>query len=105
MEAIGSIAGSPVGDLVARDESGVLWLYEGKGDGTYAPRVRIGGGWGVFTHLVGIGDADRDGRADLYAVGASGARFYAGTGDTAAPFKPGVSASPHTNATDLDSVF
>ncbi|MFE7946905.1 FG-GAP repeat domain-containing protein [Streptomyces sp. NPDC057426] len=105
LTATGDIAGSPAGDLVARDTSGVLWLYEGKGDGTYAPRTRIGGGWGVFTHLVGIGDADRDGRNDLYAVGGSGSRFYAGTGDTAAPFKPAVNGSLLWDSAPVDSVF
>ncbi|GGP97741.1 FG-GAP repeat domain-containing protein [Streptomyces roseolilacinus] len=105
LTATGDIAGSPAGDLVARDKAGVLWLHEGKGDGTYAPRTRIGGGWGVFTHLVGIGDADRDGRADLYAVGTSGAKFYAGTGDTAAPFKPAAPGSLLWDSAPVNSVF
>ncbi|MFF0535684.1 FG-GAP repeat domain-containing protein [Streptomyces coelicoflavus] len=66
--ATGDIAGAPAGDLVARDRSGVLWLYLGYGDGRFAPRTRIGGGWNAYEHLVGIGDADHDGRADLYAT-------------------------------------
>lgn len=66
--ATGDIAGAPAGDLVARDRSGVLWLYLGYGDGRFAPRTRIGGGWNTYEHLVGIGDADHDGRADLYAT-------------------------------------
>ncbi|MFJ4271925.1 FG-GAP repeat domain-containing protein [Streptomyces coelicoflavus] len=66
--ATGDIAGAPAGDLVARDRSGVLWLYLGYGDGRFAPRARIGGGWNAYEHLVGIGDADHDGRADLYAT-------------------------------------
>ncbi|MDT9690554.1 VCBS repeat-containing protein [Streptomyces sp. P9(2023)] len=103
--AVGDIAGSAIGDLVARDTAGVLWLYQGKGDGTFTARTKIGGGWGGFTHLVGIGDADRDGRADLYAVGASGAKFYAGTGDPVAPFKPAAASYLHSPATDLDSVL
>ncbi|MDT0612184.1 FG-GAP repeat domain-containing protein [Streptomyces lancefieldiae] len=105
LTATGDITGTSAGDLVARDRAGVLWLYEGKGDGTYAPRTRIGAGWGVFTHLVGIGDADRDGRADLYAVGTSGAKFYAGTGDTAAPFKPAAPGNLLSDSAPVDSVF
>ncbi|MFG2305758.1 FG-GAP repeat domain-containing protein [Actinacidiphila glaucinigra] len=105
LTATGNITGTSAGDLVARDKSGVLWLYEGKGDGTFAPRTRIGGGWGVFTHLVGIGDADLDGRADLYAVGTSGARFYAGTGDTAVPFKPAAPGNLLSDSAPVDSIL
>ncbi|MGI5481673.1 FG-GAP repeat domain-containing protein [Streptomyces lavendofoliae] len=105
LTATGNITGTSAGDLVARDKAGVLWLYEGKGDGTYAPRTRIGGGWGVFTHLVGIGDADRDGRADLYAVGTSGAKFYAGTGNTAAPFKPAAPGNLLRSSAPVNSVL
>ncbi|MEU9700146.1 VCBS repeat-containing protein [Streptomyces sp. NPDC047981] len=103
LTATGDIAGTAAGDLLARDTSGVLWLYEGKGDGTFAARTKIGAGWGAFTHLVGIGDANRDGRADLYAVGASGAKFYAGTGNSTAPFKPAANSNLHT--TQAPTVF
>ncbi|MFE5481837.1 FG-GAP repeat domain-containing protein [Streptomyces sp. NPDC056527] len=83
--ATGDIAGGAAGDLVARDPSGVLWLYLGNGDGTFATRVQIGSGWGEYTHLVGIGDGNRDGRADLVAVGPKGQYFYQGTGNWRAP--------------------
>ncbi|CAM5597432.1 VCBS repeat-containing protein [Streptomyces tanashiensis] len=78
--------GNPAGDLVARDTSGVLWLFSGKGDGTFLPRVRIGGGWNAFTQLVGMGDANNDGRGDLLAYGAGGTYVYLGTGTESAPF-------------------
>ncbi|MFJ6075625.1 FG-GAP repeat domain-containing protein [Streptomyces sp. NPDC093065] len=88
--ATGDIAGAPAGDLVARDRSGVLWLYLGHGDGRFAPRTRIGGGWNTYDHLVGIGDADHDGRPDLYAtdVRASdpGPCLYRSTGAWRSPF-------------------
>ncbi|MFF4168762.1 FG-GAP repeat domain-containing protein [Streptomyces sp. NPDC001744] len=87
--AVGNVAGAPAGDLVARDKAGLLWLYLGKGDGTYAPRIQVGGGWGVYGDLVGMGDANKDGRPDLYARTATGeAYFYAGTGSWGAPFAP-----------------
>ncbi|MFF9913926.1 FG-GAP repeat domain-containing protein [Streptomyces sp. NPDC013457] len=107
LTAVGDIAGTTAGDLVARDTSGVLWLYEGRGNGTFAPRTKIGGGWGSFTHLVGIGDADRDGRNDLYAVGSSVSvsKFYAGTGSTTSPFKPAASGGLLWNSGPVNSVF
>ncbi|MGA5193992.1 hypothetical protein [Streptomyces exfoliatus] len=56
------------GDLVARDRAGVLWYYAGTGDPSapFAPRKRVGGGWNVYTTLVGVGDGglvarDKDG--------------------------------------------
>ncbi|MGW0819436.1 FG-GAP repeat domain-containing protein [Streptomyces viridiviolaceus] len=87
--AVGDIAGAPAGDLVARDRSGVLWLYLGTGNGHFAPRTRIGGGWNAYSHLVGIGDANLDGRPDLYAIdrGEPTAPFlHRGTGAWRTPF-------------------
>ncbi|MFF9913927.1 FG-GAP repeat domain-containing protein [Streptomyces sp. NPDC013457] len=86
LTAVGNIAGTAAGDLVARDTSGVLWLYQGRGDGTFAPRTKIGSGWNAYTHLVGVGDANRDGRPDLYAYGANGTYLYKSTGSATAPF-------------------
>ncbi|MDQ0840322.1 VCBS repeat-containing protein [Streptomyces sp. V1I6] len=94
IEATGNIAGGAAGDLVARDKAGVLWLYQGKADGTFTTRVRIGGGWNAYNHLVGIGDANRDGRPDLYAAGPDGTTWvYESTGDAAAPFRTRRSTS------------
>ncbi|MFF7773825.1 FG-GAP repeat domain-containing protein [Streptomyces tanashiensis] len=88
LTAVGNVAGAPAGDLVARDKAGVLWLYLGRGDGSYAPRTRIGGGWNAYADVVGIGDGNKDGRPDLYGRTAAGAAyFYAGTGDWKTPFK------------------
>ncbi|MEW2518391.1 FG-GAP repeat domain-containing protein [Actinacidiphila alni] len=90
LAAVGDLAGGPAGDLVARDRSGVLWLYLGRGDGTFAPRTRIGGGWQVYSQLVGAGDVDHDGKADLfgYLPGTRTVYLYAGTGDATRPFEP-----------------
>ncbi|MFC9792789.1 FG-GAP repeat domain-containing protein [Streptomyces sp. NPDC127584] len=89
LTAVGNIAGTAAGDLVARDTTGVLWLYQGKGDGTFAGRVKVGGGWGGFRELVGAGDLDNDGRPDLIAYGPGstyGAYVYRSTGVVTAPF-------------------
>ncbi|MEU9418996.1 VCBS repeat-containing protein [Streptomyces sp. NPDC048272] len=84
--AVGDIAGSGAGDLVARDTAGVLWLYQGDGKGNFTSRVKIGAGWNAFSHLVGAGDATGDGRPDLIAYGPNATYVYESTGSTTAPF-------------------
>lgn len=99
--AVGDVAGTVPGDLIARDKAGVLWLYQGRGDGTFASRVRIGSGWNAYTQLVGIGDGNRDGRSDLYAFGPNGTSyFYQGTGRASAPFKPRSASTAMWSNTD-----
>ncbi|MFC7978283.1 FG-GAP repeat domain-containing protein [Streptomyces cinereoruber] len=89
LEAIGNIAGSPAADLIARDKDGVLWLYQGNGDGTFAARTKVGGGWQIFTHMTGGSDLDGDGKSDLVTTDAAGDLwFYKGTGSASAPFAP-----------------
>ncbi|QES06927.1 hypothetical protein DEJ44_15780 [Streptomyces venezuelae] len=84
--AVGNIAGTAAGDLVARDKDGVLWLYQGTGPGTFAPRTKVGGGWGTFSQLVGAGDVDNDGRPDLIAYGPTATYVYRSTGSVTNPF-------------------
>ncbi|WP_037855479.1 FG-GAP repeat domain-containing protein [Streptomyces sp. NRRL S-340] len=96
--AVGDLAGSAGGDLVARDRDGVLWLYLGKGDGTYAQRTRIGAGWQVYSQLVGAGDVDHDGKADLFAYrpDTSTVYLYSGTGDATRPCEARTVSDAHT---------
>ncbi|MFE1550140.1 FG-GAP repeat domain-containing protein [Streptomyces sp. NPDC058718] len=90
--ATGNLGGTVHGDLVARDTTGVLWLYPSTGTGTFGTRVRIGGGWGGYTHLVGAGDINRDGRADLFAYSPGGGSYlHQGTGNLSAPLAPRTS--------------
>ncbi|MEW2449167.1 VCBS repeat-containing protein [Streptomyces parvulus] len=87
IEAAADIGGARTGDLIARDKSGVLWLYLGKGDGGFATRSRIGGGWGVYDKIAAGGDLDNDYRADLLATDKNGVLWlYRGTGNWRAPF-------------------
>lgn len=54
-------------DLIARDPSGQLWLYQGNGrGGFYEPRV-IGRGWQGMDALFSPGDWNGDGQVDLLA--------------------------------------
>ncbi|MCX5227934.1 VCBS repeat-containing protein [Streptomyces sp. NPDC006553] len=91
--ALGDFAGTEAGDIVAVDHNGILWLHQGKGDGTFANRTKVGAGWRVYDDIVGVGDANRDGRDDLIGVGPGGAAFYKGTGAWKTPFAP---AQPFT---------
>ncbi|GAA2691746.1 VCBS repeat-containing protein [Streptomyces lunalinharesii] len=99
--AVGNVAGADHGDVVARDKAGVLWLYLGKGDGTFDGRVRIGAGWGDYTQLTGGGDVTGDGRGDLLARDSSGVLWlYKGTGSWKAPFAPRVKIGAGWNGYD-----
>ncbi|MEV6012386.1 FG-GAP-like repeat-containing protein [Streptomyces sp. NPDC051976] len=48
----GDLNGDGRNDLVARDGDGNLWRYDGKGDGTFTPRVKIGWGWQAYKALL-----------------------------------------------------
>ena len=70
-------------DVLARDASGVLWLYPGDGSGGWLPRRAVGQGWNVMTELVTPGDFDGDGHADVLARDASGVLWlYPGNGSS-----------------------
>ncbi|MEU6620724.1 VCBS repeat-containing protein [Streptomyces litmocidini] len=85
----GDLSGDGKGDLLARDGSGVLYLYKGNGAGTaLAARVKVGTGWGVYNKIVGAGDYTGDGRTDIVARTSGGDLYlYAGTGNATTPFK------------------
>ncbi|MGW5777259.1 FG-GAP-like repeat-containing protein [Streptomyces sp. NPDC003863] len=105
LTAVGNIAGSAAGDLIARDTSGVLWLYQGNGTGGFSLRVRIGGGWGAFSQLVGAGDLDNDGRPDLIAYGSGGTYVYRSTGVATAPFSRQTTSLYAGEGTKFNSVL
>ncbi|OIJ99739.1 trypsin-like serine protease [Streptomyces colonosanans] len=48
--ASGDVTGDGKPDLLARDASGVLWLYKGTGvaSAPFGSRIKVGGGWGAF---------------------------------------------------------
>lgn len=63
----GDFDGDTRADLLARDSVGNLWLYPGNGAGRLLPRKQIGKGWSIFNALIGPGDWNHDGRADVMA--------------------------------------
>ncbi|WP_052499125.1 FG-GAP repeat domain-containing protein [Streptomyces vietnamensis] len=89
IESVGDVAGTRVDDVVGRDENGVLWLYQGTGNGDepLRGRVRVGSGWGIYDQLAGGSDLTGDGRSDLVATDKAGVLWlYKGTGNASAPF-------------------
>ncbi|MFE1272371.1 hypothetical protein [Streptomyces sp. NPDC058758] len=102
--APGNLAGASGGDLLARDKDGVLWMYLGKGDGTFTARRQVGGGWQKYTHLVPAG-TNEGGTADLYAVGTSGSALYPGLDSTTRPFGAPRATLLRADATRFKTFF
>ncbi|MEU3505089.1 VCBS repeat-containing protein [Streptomyces hundungensis] len=84
--SVGNMGGSAQPDLVCRDAAGALWLYQGRPDGQWETRIRIGsGGWNGMDRLAGRGDFTGDGKADLIARSTDGTLYiYPGTGNAVA---------------------
>ncbi|MEU1229982.1 VCBS repeat-containing protein [Streptomyces sp. NPDC005828] len=71
-------------DLVATDKAGDLWLYKGTGNATapFAPRTKIGHGWGVYNKLTATGNIAGGPAGDLVARDTAGVLWlYLGKGD------------------------
>lgn len=72
----GDVTGDYKADLLSVDSAGVLWIYPGKGDGTFATRVKVGSGWNQYNALLGHGDFNGDGKTDLIARAKSTGDVY-----------------------------
>ncbi|MFI6250209.1 trypsin-like serine protease [Streptomyces sp. NPDC051016] len=72
----GDLTGDYLPDVLSVDSSAVMWLYPGKGNGTFGARVRIGTGWSQYNQLRGVGDFNGDGKADLLARKSTGGDLY-----------------------------
>ncbi|WP_327235428.1 VCBS repeat-containing protein [Streptomyces sp. NBC_01317] len=69
----GDLNGDGKADLIAQDKSNNLYRYAGKGNGTFAARVKVFTNWGgSYNVIVGTGDLNRDGKADLVSRDTSG---------------------------------
>ncbi|WP_030756595.1 N-acetylmuramoyl-L-alanine amidase [Streptomyces griseus] len=76
-------------DLIARDTTGVLWLYKNTGasPNPFATRVRVGGGWNTYNELIATGDLTGDGKPDLIARDTTGTLWmYKNTGGSPNPY-------------------
>jgi hypothetical protein len=72
----GDVTGDYKPDLLSVDSAGVLWIYPGRGDGSFATRVRVGGGWSQYNLLLGHGDFTGDGKVDVLARNKSTGDLY-----------------------------
>ncbi|MFF0478353.1 hypothetical protein [Streptomyces sp. NPDC004284] len=101
--APGNVAGASGGDLLARDRDGVLWLYLGRGDGTFTARRRVGGGWQKYTHIIPGGSWR--GVASIYAIGPSGSALYYGTNSATKPFGTALTLPLRSDSTRFKTFF
>ncbi|MFJ8541214.1 trypsin-like serine protease [Streptomyces sp. NPDC093586] len=83
----GDLTGDTLPDLLSLDSANTLWLYPGRGDGTFGSRIQVTTGFSAYNQLRGHGDFTGDGRADLIARAGNGDVYlYPGKGTTAGPF-------------------
>ncbi|GAA3056557.1 N-acetylmuramoyl-L-alanine amidase [Streptomyces roseofulvus] len=100
----GDMTGDGRPDLIARDTTGYLWLYKNTGGSPnpYATRAKVGGGWGVYNVMVGPSDLDKDGKPDLIARDTTGNLwFYKNTNSYPNPYAPRVSVGGGWGIYDL----
>ncbi|GGB84513.1 hypothetical protein N798_11215 [Knoellia flava TL1] len=84
MTGVGDVTGDEHPDLIAATAtSSELRVYPGDGRGSFlVPKVIGTAGWGGIRSLVGVGDWDRDGDADVLGIWADGRpTVYANRGD------------------------
>jgi FG-GAP-like repeat len=94
----GNLGGTANPDLLARDTSGVLWLYLSNSNGTFGGRNKVGAGWDAYTQIAGRDDLTGDGKADIVARDKAGVLWlYKGTGTYRSPFTTRVKIGTGNN--------
>ncbi|MFQ4147220.1 GH25 family lysozyme [Arthrobacter sp. LAPM80] len=92
----GDLDGDGKNDLLSVDPQGALWFRAGTGTlnslSDLKKPMKIGGsGWDAYGTLLGVGDVDRNAKADLVGINNNGSLwFYSGTGMKADAFLPGI---------------
>jgi len=83
MTTVGDVTGDGQPDLIASTSSdGLLRVYPGNGKGGFLAARAIGNGWNTIRSIVGVGDWDRDGDADLLGISTAGTpTIYRNLGD------------------------
>ncbi|ORT54720.1 hypothetical protein BKD26_34230 [Streptomyces sp. CB03238] len=70
----GDLNGDGIGDLLAVDGANSMWRFNGTATGTLKPRTLVfGNNWATGRNaFVGVGDLNKDGKADLISRNAAG---------------------------------
>jgi secreted trypsin-like serine protease len=74
--APGDVTGDAIPDLLSVDSGGVLWIYPGKGNGTFSARIEVGTGWNQYNSFSAHGDFTGDGKPDLIVRKSSNSYMY-----------------------------
>ncbi|WP_053205206.1 FG-GAP-like repeat-containing protein [Jiangella muralis] len=78
MTGMGDLNGDGNTDMVARENTGKLYFFPGRGNGTFAARIQIGTSttWGKYTAMTGVGDLNGDGNTDMVARENTGKLYF-----------------------------
>ena len=77
----GDFSGDGKPDVILRDASGNLWLFDGNGAHGFTARSEIATGWQGMTAIQNVGDFSGDGHDDIMARDSSGSLWlYPGNG-------------------------
>jgi hypothetical protein len=105
--APGDVTGDYLPDLLSVDSSGVLWVYPGKGNGTFSSPVKSSTNWNQYNSVRGHGDLTGDGLPDLIARSKTGGYVYLlkGTGKTGTgTFAPRIKVRTWASYNGFDAV-
>jgi hypothetical protein len=101
IRAAKSINGDRYDDAIGIDSAGVAWVYHGTVGGGFNAGVRLGAGWGGFSR-VGIGDANADGWADLFATQGTTLYYWPNRGN--GTFSPAIQVGGGWSAIEYFSI-